>query len=40
MREHYSQKIIAFVKQDIQAYSEKVISQENFDFDEMLEIII
>jgi hypothetical protein len=39
MRGHYSQKTIAFIKQNIQAYSEEVISQEKFDFDEMLEIL-
>lgn len=39
MREHYPQKTVAFVKHNIQAYSEEVISQNNFDFDEMLEIL-
>lgn len=39
MREHYPQKAVAFVKQNIKAYSQEVISQENFDFDEMIEIL-
>ncbi|MCQ4924403.1 hypothetical protein NE686_14975 [Tissierella carlieri] len=40
MREQYPHKVILFIKQNIKKYSEEVISHENFDFDEMMEIFI
>lgn len=39
MREHYPQKIVNFIKHNIQEYTEDVISAENFSFDEMCEIL-
>ncbi|PKM94234.1 MAG: hypothetical protein CVU84_12290 [Firmicutes bacterium HGW-Firmicutes-1] len=39
MRGHYQHKIIDFIKHNIQEYTEVVISEETFDFNEMLEIL-
>lgn len=39
MRENYTEKRIPFIVRNIQKYIEDVISQENFDFNEMIEIL-
>lgn len=39
IRENYPKKIISFIVYNIQNYTEKVITDENFDFDEMCEIL-
>ncbi|MEG0835791.1 MAG: hypothetical protein RR413_10145 [Christensenellaceae bacterium] len=39
MREHYPQKMMRFIVHNVQNYTEETISAENFDFDEMCEIL-
>lgn len=38
MREKYPHKVISFIKRNIKKYAEEVISEEIFDFDEMIEV--
>lgn len=39
MREHYPQNTMNFIKRNIHEYTKEVISEENFDFDEMCKIL-
>ncbi len=39
MREHYPQKTMNFIRRNINKYTEEVLSEENFDFDEMCKIL-
>lgn len=39
IREHYPQKTICFIKHNIEDYTEKVITTETFDFDELLKLL-
>ena len=39
MREHYPQKVVNFIRRNIQLYTTEVITQDNFEFDELLEIL-
>ncbi|MDF2503036.1 hypothetical protein [Clostridium sp.] len=39
IRENYPKKTISFIKHNIEVYVEKVISEEMFDFDELIDIL-
>lgn len=39
IREHYPKKAIDFIKRNIAEYTDKVISEETFDFDELLKLL-
>ncbi|MEG1313545.1 MAG: hypothetical protein RSD40_04445, partial [Bacilli bacterium] len=39
IREHYPQKTISFIKRNIDKYTDEVISSENFDFEELMELL-